>query len=130
MRRELDCALRQCDMLVGPSTPGPAFRLGTVVGDPLAMYKADMTTVALNLAGAPSGRHPTRGAARARRPGACCRAGLPAVSVPCGFATEGGVRLPLGLQIIGRAFGEGSILRCAHAFQQTADFAWGQAPAG
>lgn len=51
VRRQLNDALQQCDVLVGPSTSGPAFRLGSVVGDPLAMYKADMTTVALNLAG-------------------------------------------------------------------------------
>ena len=51
VRQELDAALQDCTVLVGPSTTGPAFRLGSVVQDPLAMYKADMTTVALNLAG-------------------------------------------------------------------------------
>ncbi len=47
-------------------------------------------------------------------------AGLPAVTLPCGFAEEGGVRLPVGLQMVGRAFGEGELLRIAHAFEQTA----------
>ena len=51
VRQELDAALQDCTVLVGPSTTGPAFRLGSVIQDPLAMYKADMTTVALNLAG-------------------------------------------------------------------------------
>lgn len=57
-----------------------------------------------------------------------CGAGLPAVSVPCGFDEEGGKRLPVGLQIIGRAFGEADLLHVAHVFEQTADFAWGAPP--
>ena len=55
VRQELDEALQACTVLVGPSTTAPAFRLGSVIQDPLAMYKADMTTVALNLAGALQG---------------------------------------------------------------------------
>ena len=55
-------------------------------------------------------------------------AGLPAISVPCGFSEEDGVKLPLGLQIIGKAFDEATILQHAHIFQQTADFALGQPP--
>ena len=127
VRRELNDALQQCDLLVGPSTSGPAFRLGSVVEDPLAMYKADMTTVALNLAGAEL--------LLAGSPVCCCAwlilavcAGLPAISVPCGFAEDKGAQLPLGLQIIGPAFEEAAILRCAHVFQQTADFALGTPP--
>ena len=124
VRRELNDALQRCDALVGPSTSGPAFRLGSVVSDPLAMYKADMTTVALNLAGMPPCKHSCCKQARLLR-GLCSCAGLPAVSVPCGFAEDGGARLPLGLQVIGAAFDEAAILHCAHVFQQTAGFAAG-----
>jgi len=66
------------------------------VSDPLAMYKGDLMTVNVNLAG------------------------LPAVSVPCGFVEEEGVRLPVGLQLIGRAFGEADLLQLAHVYEQTA----------
>ena len=58
-------------------------------------------------------------------------AGLPAITVPCGFEEprdDGGGRLPVGLQIIGRVFGEADMIRVAHAFEQTADFAWGAPP--
>lgn len=57
--------------------------------------------------------------------------GLPAITVPCGFEEprdDGGGRLPVGLQIIGRVFGEADMIRVAHAFEQTADFAWGAPP--
>ncbi len=78
------------DVIVGPTTPGAAFRLGEKASDPLAMYAADVNTVAVNLAG------------------------LPAMSLPAGFV--GG--LPIGLQLIGPAFQESRLLMVANAFQQ------------
>jgi aspartyl-tRNA(Asn)/glutamyl-tRNA(Gln) amidotransferase subunit A len=83
------------DFLVGPTTPTPAFALGEKTGDPLQMYLSDVFTLSVNLAG------------------------LPALSLPCGFS-EGG--LPLGLQLIGGLFREETILRAGHAFQGETDF--------
>ena len=74
-----------------PTSPTPAFRLGEKTDDPLQMYLADVFTVSANLAG------------------------LPAISVPCGFTRDG---LPIGLQLIGRPFDEDRLLRVAHAYEQ------------
>jgi len=78
------------DIIAGPTTPTPAFRLGEKVDDPVQMYLNDIYTIGVNLAG------------------------LPGVSVPCGFSAG----LPVGLQLIGPAFGEGAVLNFAHQFQQ------------
>ena len=78
-----------------PTTPGPAFRLGERLDDPLQMYLADVFTV-----GAPL-------------------AGLPALSVPCGFTGEG---LPVGLQLVGRSFDEATLLRAADAFERETEW--------
>jgi len=83
------------DFLVGPTTPTPAFALGEKTGDPLQMYLSDVFTLSVNLAG------------------------LPALSLPCGFSEEG---LPLGLQLIGGLFREETILRAGHSFQGETDF--------
>jgi len=88
IRAGFDAALARCDVLVGPTVPTPAFRRGEKVDDPLAMYLNDIYTIALNLAG------------------------LPGASVPCGFVDG----LPVGLQIMGRAFDEAAILRVADAY--------------
>jgi len=90
IRRELESALAQCDILVAPTTPTTAFRLGEKLDDPLAMYLADIYTVTANLAG------------------------LPAVSIPCGFSREG---LPIGCQIMGRHFDEATILSAGAALE-------------
>ncbi len=90
IRRELETAFRQCDVLVAPTTPTTAFRLGEKLDEPLAMYLADIFTVTANLAG------------------------LPAVSIPCGFSREG---LPIGCQIMGRHFEESTILAAAAALE-------------
>ncbi len=82
------------DIIAGPTTPTPAFRLGEKVDDPVQMYLNDIYTIGVNLAG------------------------LPGVSVPCGFS--GG--LPVGLQLIGPAFGERAVLNFAHRFQQQTDW--------
>jgi aspartyl-tRNA(Asn)/glutamyl-tRNA(Gln) amidotransferase subunit A len=88
IRQDFDAAFERFDALVGPVTPTAAFRLGEKVDDPLQMYLSDVYTVPVNLAG------------------------LPAISVPCGFV--GG--LPAGLHIVGRAFDERTILNVAHGF--------------
>jgi aspartyl-tRNA(Asn)/glutamyl-tRNA(Gln) amidotransferase subunit A len=91
--REFEAALKDRDALIAPTAPTPAFAFGEKTADPLAMYASDVCTVSVNLAG------------------------LPAVSVPCGF--HGG--LPLGLQVIGRAWDEETVLRVAFAYEQAAD---------
>jgi len=94
-------AFESVDIVAGPTTPTPAFRLGEKVDDPVQMYLNDIYTIGANLAG------------------------LPGISVPCGFA--GG--LPVGLQLIGPHFGEAAVLSAAHRFQQATD--WHQrAPGG
>jgi aspartyl-tRNA(Asn)/glutamyl-tRNA(Gln) amidotransferase subunit A len=90
VRRDFARAFERVDLLVGPTTPNVAFRLGEKE-DPLSMYLNDVFTVPTSLAG------------------------LPAVSVRCGFSAAG---LPIGLQLIGRAFDEPTILRAAHAYER------------
>jgi aspartyl-tRNA(Asn)/glutamyl-tRNA(Gln) amidotransferase subunit A len=88
-------AFKQCDLIAGPVAPTVAWRLGAHGGDPLADYLADIFTLPASLAG------------------------LPGMSVPCGFG-EGG--MPVGLQLIGNYFQEGRLLNAAHRFQQATDF--------
>jgi aspartyl-tRNA(Asn)/glutamyl-tRNA(Gln) amidotransferase subunit A len=87
-------AFAEVDVLVGPTSPTAAFALGAKTSDPITMYLNDIYTIGANLAG------------------------IPALSVPCGFA-EG---LPLGLQIMGPHFGEARLLNLAHRFQQETDW--------
>jgi aspartyl-tRNA(Asn)/glutamyl-tRNA(Gln) amidotransferase subunit A len=84
-------AFESCDALLTPTSPTPAFKIGERVSDPLQMYLADIFTIAVNLAG------------------------ICGVSIPCGF-TSG--KLPIGLQIIGPKWGEETMLRVAHAYEQ------------
>lgn len=93
IRQDFEQVFANYDVIVGPTTPTVAFRLGEQVNDPLTLYANDVCTVPVNLAG------------------------LPAISVPCGLS-EG---LPVGLQIIGKAFDEKTILRVAHAFEQSTE---------
>jgi aspartyl-tRNA(Asn)/glutamyl-tRNA(Gln) amidotransferase subunit A len=88
-------AYKKCDVLLTPATPGPAFAIGSKTADPVAMYLNDVFTVTVNLAG------------------------LPAIAVPAGLTADG---LPLGLQIIGRAFDEATVLRAARAIEVAANF--------
>jgi aspartyl-tRNA(Asn)/glutamyl-tRNA(Gln) amidotransferase subunit A len=90
IRRDFERALEQVDVIAVPTSPTPAFRLGERTGDPLEMYLADVFTVSAPLAG------------------------LPAVSVPCGFTPD---RLPVGLQLTGRAWEEATLLQLAHAYE-------------
>lgn len=98
--RGMAAALERCDALVCPAAPTTAYRLGEKSADPLAMYKGDLMTVNVNLAG------------------------LPAVVLPCG--TDGD--LPVGLQLIGRAFGEADLLGMAHVYEATAGTGVGAPP--
>ena len=88
-------AYEKCDVLLTPTTPSAAFGIGKNVGDPLEMYLNDVFTVTVNLAG------------------------LPGISVPAGLDGDG---LPLGLQLIGQAFGEETLLRTAGVLEQAAGF--------
>ncbi|HEY4554619.1 MAG TPA: Asp-tRNA(Asn)/Glu-tRNA(Gln) amidotransferase subunit GatA [Bacillaceae bacterium] len=94
IKKDFDDIFEKYDVVIGPTTPAPAFKIGGVVHDILTMYANDLLTIPVNLAG------------------------LPGISVPCGF-TQG---LPLGLQIIGKHFDEQTIYRVAHAYEQATDF--------
>lgn len=94
IQRDFQAAFERVDVLVGPTSPITAFRLGEKTDDPVAMYLCDALTVPTNLAG------------------------LPAVSVPCGFASDDGVELPVGLQWIGPAFEDARVLATARCFQR------------
>ena len=87
-------AFKECDVILGPTSPSTAFKIGEKAADPVQMYLSDIYTIAVNLAG------------------------LPGMSVPCGFA--GG--LPAGLQLIGDYFSEAKLLNVAHRYQQTCDW--------
>ena len=87
-------AFKEVDLLVSPTMPIPAFKIGERINDPLSLYLADVFTVPINLAG------------------------VPAISLPCGF--DG--RLPVGLQIIGPHFGEAAVLKAAQAFEAATPF--------
>jgi aspartyl-tRNA(Asn)/glutamyl-tRNA(Gln) amidotransferase subunit A len=95
IRQDFLDAFAKVDLLLTPVAPTPAFRLGEKTADPLQMYLSDIFTIPVNLAGT---------------------CGL---SVPCGFSTDG---LPIGLQLIGRPFGEETILRAGHAFEQATEW--------
>ena len=94
IRREFDAALADHDLLVTPTAPDVAFRIGEKTDDPLSMYLNDLFTIPANIAG------------------------VPAVSVPCGFAQG----LPVGLQLMGRPFEESTLLRAAHAYGAVTDW--------
>ncbi|GAB4165075.1 MAG: Asp-tRNA(Asn)/Glu-tRNA(Gln) amidotransferase subunit GatA [Rhodocyclaceae bacterium] len=93
--RDFAVAFANCDVLMGPTSPTTAFALGDRAGDPVQMYLSDIYTIAVNLAG------------------------LPAMSIPCGFDARG---LPVGLQIIGNYFQEARMLNVAHRYQCASDW--------
>ena len=88
-------AFKQCDVIMGPTSPTTAFKLGEKAADPVQMYLSDIYTIAVNLAG------------------------LPGMSIPCGFDGAG---LPVGLQIIGNYFSEARMLNVAHQYQMMTDW--------
>jgi aspartyl-tRNA(Asn)/glutamyl-tRNA(Gln) amidotransferase subunit A len=87
-------AFEQVDVILGPTTPEPAFKIGEKTNDPVTMYLSDIYTISINLAG------------------------LPAISVPCGFANN----LPVGMQLIGNYFQEEKLLNFAHQYQLDTDW--------
>ena len=91
MRRDFDKAFEVCDVIVTPVSPTTAFKIGEKTEDPLTMSLSDIFTIPVNLAG------------------------LPALSLPCGFDSR---NLPIGLQIIGKPFDEETVLKAAHAYEQ------------
>jgi aspartyl-tRNA(Asn)/glutamyl-tRNA(Gln) amidotransferase subunit A len=93
LTRDFEEAFKKVDTIVGPTTPTAAFKLGEKVDDPLAMYLADIYTVTANLAG------------------------IPGISIPVGVTKA---KLPIGMQIFGKHFAEGTILRVAHAYEKAA----------
>jgi aspartyl-tRNA(Asn)/glutamyl-tRNA(Gln) amidotransferase subunit A len=88
-------AFQRCDVLISPVAPTPAFKIGEKIDDPLTLYLSDMFTLSANLAG------------------------IPGMSVPCGFSAAG---LPIGLQLLGPHFSEGRLFRVAYNFEQATDF--------
>jgi len=93
--RDFTEAYQQCDLIMGPTSPSVAFEVGAKASDPVQMYLNDIYTVAANLAG------------------------LPAMSIPCGFG-EGG--MPVGLQVVGNYFSEAQMLNAAHQYQRATDW--------
>jgi aspartyl-tRNA(Asn)/glutamyl-tRNA(Gln) amidotransferase subunit A len=94
IKQDFELAFKKADVLIAPTMPYPAFRLGEKIDDPLSLYLADVDTVPINLAGVPS------------------------ISVPCGFSHG----LPIGMQVIGKHFDEATILRTAYTFEENTDF--------
>ncbi|KOO41217.1 Asp-tRNA(Asn)/Glu-tRNA(Gln) amidotransferase subunit GatA [Priestia koreensis] len=93
IKKDFEDVFEKYDVIIGPTTPTPAFKIGEKTNDPLTMYANDILTIPVNLAG------------------------VPGISVPCGFSNG----LPLGLQIIGKHFDERTIYRVANAFEQATE---------
>jgi aspartyl-tRNA(Asn)/glutamyl-tRNA(Gln) amidotransferase subunit A len=93
--RDFTEAFARCDLIVGPAAPSVAFDLGSRTQDPVQMYLDDLYTIPINLAG------------------------LPGMSIPCGFGAKG---RPVGLQVVGNYFDEARMLAAAHAYQQATDW--------
>jgi len=98
IRQDFVKAFEKCDVIVSPTSPEPAFKLGERTANPLAMYLADIFTNTGNLAG------------------------ICGISVPCGFAKVNGSQLPIGLQILGKSLDEARIFQIAHAYEQSTDW--------
>jgi aspartyl-tRNA(Asn)/glutamyl-tRNA(Gln) amidotransferase subunit A len=94
IRQDFDEAFKKVDLILGPTSPTPAFKLGEKTSDPISMYLSDIYTIAVNLAG------------------------LPGMSIPAGFAHN----LPVGLQLIGNYFKEAELLNAAHQYQKATDW--------
>ncbi len=104
IRQDFVKAFEKCDVIVSPTSPEPAFKLGERTANPLAMYLADIFTNTGNLAG------------------------ICGISVPCGFAKVDGNQLPIGLQILGKALDEARIFQIAHAYEQSTDWHKARSP--
>ena len=95
IRGDFTSAFEKCDCIMMPVSPTPAFKIGEKIDDPLKMYLSDIYTIAVNLAG------------------------VPGISIPCGFDENG---LPIGLQILSPAFSEDKLLRIARMFEAKTDW--------
>ncbi len=93
IRNDFLAAFKQVDAIITPTTPTAAFKIGEKSGDPLQMYLSDIFTISCNLAG------------------------ISGISLPCGFTTN--PKLPIGLQLLGQPFGEATLLKLAHAYEQS-----------
>jgi aspartyl-tRNA(Asn)/glutamyl-tRNA(Gln) amidotransferase subunit A len=102
IKRDFDAAFERVDCIVAPTSPTTAFRIGEKIDDPLTMYLSDIYTISVNLAG------------------------LPGLSIPCGFdqgeLPGGSPGLPVGMQLVGKPFDEATLLKAAHAYQQATDW--------
>jgi aspartyl-tRNA(Asn)/glutamyl-tRNA(Gln) amidotransferase subunit A len=95
IKNDFENAFKSVDLIVTPTSPTPAFRIGEKIDDPLTMYLTDIFTLSVNLAG------------------------VPGISIPCGFTSES---LPVGLQLIGKHFDEETILKAAYAYEQSTEW--------
>jgi aspartyl-tRNA(Asn)/glutamyl-tRNA(Gln) amidotransferase subunit A len=95
IKRVFDEAFKACDAIITPTAPTTASKIGEKTDDPLQMYLSDIYTISVNLAG------------------------LPALSLLCGFDSAG---LPIGMQIVGKAFDESTVLAIAHAYEQSTEW--------
>lgn len=95
IKKDFENALKEADVIITPTTPTAAFKIGEKTDNPLQMYLSDIFTISVNLAG------------------------VPAISVPCGFTSN---NLPIGLQIIGKHFDEEAVLKIAYAYEQSTDW--------
>ena len=95
IKQDFDKAFEKVDAIVTPTSPTTAFKIGEKADDPLQMYLSDIFTVSINLAG------------------------IPGISIPCGFSTS---NLPIGMQILGKPFAEETLLKLANAYQKTTNF--------
>ena len=95
IRNDFDSAFKEVDVLIGPTSPTPAFKLGERTANPLAMYLSDIYTITANLAG------------------------IPGLSIPCGLTKS---NLPIGLQLLAPAFAEEKLLRTARVFERATDW--------
>ena len=96
IRQDFLNAFEKVDAIVTPTSPTPAFKAGDKSDDPLQMYLSDIFTISCNLAG------------------------ICGISIPCGFTSN--PKLPIGLQLLGQPFGEGTLFRIAHAYEQSTDW--------
>ena len=95
IKRDFEEAFKAVDVIVTPTTPTAAFKIGEKADDPLQMYLSDIFTISVNLAG------------------------VPGISIPCGFTSNS---LPIGLQIIGKHFDEETVLMAAYAYEQSTEW--------
>ena len=95
VKEDYDKAFEKVDVIVCPTAPSPAYKIGEKIDNPLEMYLQDVCTVPLNLAG------------------------LPGISVPCGFSSKG---MPIGMQLIGKPLDEATLIRTAYTYEQSQDF--------